>query len=182
MSDEENKGLYNIHPPAVRTGGVGIAYLAAIGGLIGGFLLGWYMYSSRVGDTSNDLTCFVAMVILLIVLRYARNFYLKYESAQLELEQERVAEARALTNEQMAIINKQLEMQKFKKKMSDAPAQESKGKAKEKADKGAKHLFTSDDFDDVAQKMLAKPVKSARRAGAKVTGEGLVATFLKGVR
>jgi hypothetical protein len=44
------------------------------------------------------------------------------------------------------------------------------------------YAFTSDDFDATAQEMLSKPVKKARKANAKITGQGLIETILKGLK
>ena len=53
---------------------------------------------------------------------------------------------------------------------------------KPKREKQTKHTFTSDDFDDKAQAMLVPMVKQARKAKAKITGEGLISEILKSFR
>jgi hypothetical protein len=76
--------------------------------------------------------------------------------------------------------NKELEQQRKLQEqlgLTDDMPKQPKREPKQK-----KHAFTSDDFDDKAQAMLTPMVKQARKAKAKITGEGLINEILKSFR
>lgn len=114
----------------------------------------------------------IAICVLFWLVGRARNVWMSYESVYMEmLDEHRAAEHK--------LLDKQMQVEKQVNKQLHAAT-----KLREKEDKqNAQHYaFTSEDFDMSAQALLSKPVKEARKAKAKVTGEGLVMTFLKSIR
>lgn len=81
------------------------------------------------------------------------------------------------------VVGKNIELQQQKdleEKLGltgDMPTQPKREKQQQK-----KYAFTSDDFDDKAQSMLMPMIKQARKAKAKISGEGLINEILKSFR
>lgn len=133
-----------------------------------GFGIGSFFHDS----SSTRVTLIISFTILLFFIGRARNVWLRYESAYMEMLDENRAEEHKLLDKRLKVeaqVNKQLSA------ATKLKASEDKANVKNFA-------FTSEDFDLDAQALLSKPVKEARKAKARVTGEGLVMTFLKSIR
>jgi hypothetical protein len=136
--------------------------------LVLGFGIGSFFHD----DSSTRVTLIISFTILLFFIGRARNMWLRYESAYMEMLDEHRAEEHKLLDKRLKVeaqVNKQL-------------SAATKLKAAEDKTNAKSFAFTSEDFDMSAQALLSKPVKEARRKKAKVTGEGLVMTFLKSIR
>jgi len=132
------------------------AFLCTIA-LAVGFGIGSYMHDS----SETRVTLIFVLFGLLIAIGKARTEWLKYQSIYMDM----VAEHRMA---EQALLEAQLQV--------------SDDLAKEHSKSQPRHAFTSDDFAADAQGLLMKPVKQARKAGARVTGEGLISTILKGIK
>lgn len=147
-----------------RVSGPLVAFLVTLAVSIG-FGIGSYFHDS----SSTRLTLIISFTILLIVIGRARNVWMQYESAYMDLLHEH-------RDAEHALLNKKLEVEATVGKQLDA-AVKLQGKGTKRT-----YDFTSDDFDSSAVMLLAGPVKQARKAKAKVTGPGLIATILKGIK
>lgn len=153
-----------LDPNAYRISGPLCAMITVIA-LAVGFGIGSYFHDS----SSTRVTLIISFTILLICIGRARNVWIQYESAYLEMLEEARADEHALLDKRMKVedkVGKQL-----------SAAAKLQGKEKKRT-----YDFTSDDFDSSAIMLLSTPVKKARKAKAKVTGSGLIQTILKGIR
>jgi len=151
------------NPDAYKVSGPKCAFFVVIA-LSVGFGIGSYFHDS----SSTRITLIIVLCALLLAIRAFRNMHLQHESAYLEM----LAENR---HAEHALLDKRLKADAQTNKQLNA-AIKLQGKNKDK------HAFTSDDFDDKARALLLKPVNEARKAKAKVTGEGLLKTILKSIR
>lgn len=159
-----------VDPDKYRTSWVMVS-VVALGFLIVGLIIGLVL----MGDPDFRLTGFVTIIVLAIVLRYARHFLVQYESAYLDM----VAEAR---QEELRILTERKAAEARQVKILNAAKKAQAEVNKEAKLTGKGFKFTSEDFDDAAQALLLKPVKDARKNKLKVSGHGLIETILKGMK
>lgn len=71
---------------------------------------------------------------------------------------------------------------KVERALDDERAKLRRESARDVCQQKASYDFTSEDFDDGARVLLAPLVAESRKAKAKVTGQGLITTILRGLR
>jgi len=133
----------------------------------GGFILAILFLS----EPEFRLTGFVMIIAFSAVVRWVRGSYMQHELSMAQAMQ-------AIQKNKIQLLKEQSASQQRDLKI----IQEANKTQHQSSKPQSNYVFTSDDFDDAAQGLLLGPVKAARKANAKVTGQGLVETFLKGLR
>lgn len=129
-----------------------------------GFCVGFGVASMTMTSEEFMMTGFVIVIVMAVMVRGARVALMQHE-----LESDQLAQAER--KEQLQLLKEETALVKAKARTSRLSTKQT-----------VNYAFTSNDFDDAATHMLMAPVKAARKANAKVTGQGLVETFLKGLR
>ena len=156
-----------LDPNAYRISGPLCALITVVAVSIG-FGIGSYFHDS----SSTRITLIISFTVLLMCIGRARTVWMQYESAYMEMLEEHRAEEHVL-------LDKRLKVEMQVEKQLDSAV---KLQGKEDKRTARTYDFTSDDFDSSATMLLSKPVKQARKSHAKVTGQGLLETILKGIR
>jgi len=133
----------------------------------GGFILA-IIFNSQ---PEFRVTGFVMVIVFAYVIKWARGSFMAHELSMAQTLQVSRKEELQLLKERAAAEQREIKLLKAAEKVSTQAVKAQKT-----------YVFTSEDFDDAAQGLLLGPVKAARKANAKVTGQGLVETFLKGLR
>jgi hypothetical protein len=123
-----------------------------------GFFIAWLS-----NNTETRYYGMVVAIIIIVGMKFAKDFLLHFQQRELR---------------DIALLQDQEEklLQRKEKLLANQNKLNIPVMKKEK-----KYAFTSEDFADDAQNLLIKPVRQARRTKAKVTGKGLIETFLKGI-
>ena len=135
--------------------------------LLVGFTAAYFI----INKPEHQVVMFVVTIVSAVLIRGARATFMMHELGLAQLKQAERKEELQLLKERATAEQRELKIlqatDKFQKQSDRTQSN---------------YVFTSDDFDDAAQGLLLGPVKAARKAKAKVTGQGLIETFLKGLR
>lgn len=131
-------------------------------GLMVGYGFGWYIHEG------NRPEAYGIALIVGILFAIGSSWPIKYWISWLSSEDARNS---AYQEEEERILRKQ--EREYKLEIL-------RNKAVEKPKK-TKNEFDSEDFDDTAKGIILKMVRESRKAGTKVTGQGLISSVLKSV-
>lgn len=135
------------------------------------FIFGFGVHMFMNVGPDFELTGFVVIIIFAIFIRIARSTMMAHELTMAQLAQAERKEELQLLKERAAAEQREIKLLNAANKVQKQSTQTTQS-----------FVFTSNDFDDAAQGLLLGPIKAARKANAKVTGQGLIETFLKGLR
>lgn len=135
------------------------------------FLVGLAVAAITCNIPEFRLTGFIVTIVIAFIIRGAREVAMGHEEGMAQLRAKARKEELQLLKERAAVEQREIKLHKAAEKAKRQTIQIDNS-----------YVFTSNDFDDAAQGLLLGPVKAARKAKAKVTGQGLIETFLKGVR
>lgn len=132
-------------------------------GIMFGYLTGWYIHD---GDRPE---AYGVAIIVGILFAIGSSWPIKYWIAWLGSEDERL---KGVHEEEMRVLQKQEREMKLEKLRNEATTT----KRKKTPDN-----FSDEDFDETSKAIILKQVREARKAGAKVTGQGLIGGILKSI-
>lgn len=132
----------------------------------GGYGICWYYTNG-----GNVIAHWIAIAIFVWGFKHILHNWIAWSSQRATI---LAREIDKFEKQRMILMKQESKQQKTTKKIEDKSTVEKPSKKKDD--------FNQDDFDDDAKAMLLKPVSEARKARAKVTGQGLVNTILKSFR